>query len=95
MFELSFDRSKSERNVLERGLSFERMVEFDWETAVVRADLRRNYGEPRFRAIGLIGIRLHVAVYTPRYPKLHIISLRKANQRKVRFYEEETESRTD
>ncbi len=95
MFEFSFDRTKSERNALERGLSFERILEFDWDSAVIRPDNRRNYGEPRFRAIGFIGIRLHVAVYTPRYPKLHIISLRKANSREVRTYEEETESRND
>ncbi len=95
MFEFSFDPAKSERNQLERGLSFERITEFSWSTAVIRADDRRNYGEPRFRAIGFIGTRLHVAIYTPRYPRIHLISLRKANQREMRTYEKETESGID
>jgi uncharacterized DUF497 family protein len=33
-------------------------------------------------------------VFTPRADKVHVISLRKANSREVRLYEQEIESRT-
>jgi len=50
-------------------------------------DLRKDYGERRFQALGLIGNRLHVMVFTPWANKAHVISLRKANKREVKRYE--------
>jgi uncharacterized DUF497 family protein len=44
-------------------------------------DLRKDYGERRFQALGLIGDRLHMMVFTPRANKAHVISLRKPNKR--------------
>ncbi|WP_297728024.1 BrnT family toxin [Limnohabitans sp. Rim8] len=38
----------------------------------------------------MIGDRLNAVVFTPRADKLHVISLRKANQRAVKDYEQET-----
>ena len=88
--EISFDPAKSARNVADRGLPFELAVAFDWSSALVAQDARRDYGEPRFSAIGLIGDRLHVVVFTPRAQAVHVISLRKANQREVRRYAAQT-----
>jgi len=45
MLHITFDPGKNERNVLERGLSFELASEFDFETAYVEADSRRAYDE--------------------------------------------------
>lgn len=88
---ISFDPSKSERNVAERGLSFELVDEFEWSSALIAEDTRRDYGERRFQAIGYIGDRLHVLVFTPRGAAVHVISLRKANAREVRRYEAQAE----
>ena len=44
-------------NTAERGLSFERVREIRWETALVWEDDRRDYGEKRFSGLGLIGRR--------------------------------------
>jgi len=41
--------------VAKHGVFFAAAADFEWESALVRADTRRNYGEPRFTAIGLIG----------------------------------------
>lgn len=95
MFEISFDPAKNERNILERGLPFILVEDFDWESALIFRDDRRNYGEPRFKALGYLLRRLHVLVYTPRFPAIHVISLRKANQREVKFHDQETQSRND
>jgi uncharacterized DUF497 family protein len=83
---ITFDPEKNARNIAERGLSFERVAELDWETAVIVEDIRRDYGEPRLRVIARLGNRLHVAVVTPRGEDLRIISFRRASGREVRLY---------
>ena len=85
--DITFDASKSERNVATRGISFERAADFAWDCALIMEDLRRAYGERRFQALGLIDERLYMLVFTPRDGKVHVISLRKANKREVRQYE--------
>jgi uncharacterized protein len=37
-----FDPEKNARNIAERGLSFERVAELDWDTAVIVEDSRHN-----------------------------------------------------
>ena len=68
---------------------------FDWASALVLEDTRKDYGERRYRALGLIGGRLHAVVYTPRAGLLHIISLRKANRREEKRYATQTKSVPD
>jgi uncharacterized DUF497 family protein len=84
---ISFDAAKNERNIVTRGISLERAVAFEWDTALIVEDIRKDYGERRFQALGLIDGRLHVLVFTPRAAKTHVISLRKANKREVKRYE--------
>jgi uncharacterized DUF497 family protein len=83
---LTFDPSKSERNEAERGMPFSAALEFDWSTALVAEDTRRDYGERRYQAVGFIGERLHVLVFTPRDQSVHVISLRRANGRERNRY---------
>lgn len=93
---ITFDPAKNEANIRERGLPFSLVKEaFDWASAQVIEDTRRNYGERRFRALGYIGERLHAVVYTPRGTEMHVISLRKANRREVRRHGEKAESGAD
>ena len=89
---IRFDSAKSERNRLERGFSFELAGEFEWETAWVSEDQRRDYGEQRLKAIGLIAGGLYVLVFTARGEALRVISLRKANRRERALYEAQTEA---
>lgn len=87
-----FDPAKSERNRECRGFGFELAKEFEWDSAIVSEDRRRDYGEERLQAIGLIGERLHVMVFTRRFDALHVISLRKANRRERSRYEAQTKT---
>ncbi|MCG5260166.1 BrnT family toxin [Cupriavidus gilardii] len=48
-----------------------------------------KYGETRYIAYAPIGTRLHCLVFTLRGDTLRAISLRKANFREVRDYEQE------
>jgi len=87
---IDFDPEKSKKNSHDRGLPFERAIEFDWETAIYREDTRNLYPEKRFVAMGYLDTRLHVLCFTPIEGGVRIISFRKANLREVRRYENET-----
>ncbi len=63
---VSLDPAKNERKITERGLSFELVEEFAWDTVQVFEDDRKDYGEVRLQLWGLIRGRLHIAVVTPR-----------------------------
>jgi len=41
---VTFDPEKNARNIAERGLSFERVAELEWDTAVIAEDTRRDFG---------------------------------------------------
>jgi hypothetical protein len=84
---IEFDPEKNARNIELRGISFEKAVGFEWESAVIIPDTRQDYGEPRYRAFGFIEHRLHALVFAPRAGAIRIISLRKANRREVLRYE--------
>ena len=90
--EISFDQLKSERDELLRGLSFKLAFQFEWSTAIISADVRHDYGEARYLAMGFLAEKLHVLVFTPREKAVHIISLRRANSREASLYEQETKS---
>jgi uncharacterized protein len=90
--EITFDPAKNARNIRDRGLSFESVVDFDFETAIFDIDERRDYGETRYRALGLLGGRVHALVYVATAVGIRVISLRRANMREVRRYEAQTES---
>ena len=81
---LSFDRAKSERNLRERGLSFERASDFDFETARFWEDDRQVYPETRYVALGYLDDRLHVLVFSETEDGIRVISFRKANDREGR-----------
>jgi uncharacterized protein len=90
--DISFDPAKNARNIDVHGISFECVREFDWSQALVLEDIRRDYGERRYRALGSIESRLHVLVFTPREGCVHVISLRKANKREIRLYASQAHS---
>ena len=90
--EIEFDPEKNARNIELRGIPFEEAARFEWDSAVIIPDTRLNYGEPRYRAFGLIDNRLHALVFTPREGAIRGTSLRKANRREVFRYETQTQS---
>lgn len=84
--QVTFDPAKNAKNITERGLPFRMAEEVDWSQAVIIEDTRKDYGEKRWRAFGYIGERLFAVVFTTRGDAMHVISLRKANEREVRSY---------
>jgi uncharacterized protein len=84
----TYDSAKAAANLAKHKVSFAEAERFDWGTALVAEDDRFDYGERRFIAIGLIDARAHVMVFTRRGTRVRLISLRKANRREVRRYEQ-------
>ncbi|MDP2255530.1 MAG: BrnT family toxin [Polaromonas sp.] len=73
-------------------MSFERVANFYFETAVFRQDTRRDYGEIRLRALGYLDGRIHALVFAEAATGIRVISFRRANKREVLMYEQETKS---
>jgi uncharacterized DUF497 family protein len=88
MFE--WDDDKAAANLACHKVAIERVKDFEWNTAQIIVDDREDYGELRMKALGFIGERLHVLVFTERGDKIRVISLRKANKREVNAYERQT-----
>lgn len=90
--EITFDPAKNDVNIGLRGLSFERVADFDFQTAVFWIDSRKLYPETRLSALGLLAGRLHSLVFAETANGIRVISFRKANKREVKRYEQETHS---
>lgn len=84
---IEFDPEKNNKNIIERGLSFENVRNFDFKTALFEIDDRHDYGETRIIALGHIEQRLHVLIFTKREAAIRVISLRKANKKERLRYE--------
>ena len=85
--QIGYDPVKNARNILERGLPFDMVRDFDFATALIVEDTHQDYGETRYRALGLIQGRVYALVYTIRDDVLRVISFRSANKREVKIYE--------
>lgn len=83
---ITYDTAKNNRNIEERGLPFDLVENLDWNSAKIIEDIRKDYGERRFRVAGFINGRLYIVVFTPRNDAVHVISFRKANAREVKEY---------
>jgi len=83
---ITFDPKKNADNIRERQLSFDGVSKLEWSSAVILEDMRKDYGERRFRVFGYIDERLYAVVFTPREGVVHVISFRKANRREVKCY---------
>lgn len=85
--EISYDPAKNAANIANGRPSFDAVVGFDFQSAQVAVDNRKEYGEIRYIAYGFVGTRLHALVFTPTPDGIRVISFRKANKREVHRYE--------
>ena len=81
---ITYDPLKNARNIKERGLSFERAADFDFENALI-AGYSRN-GEMRRVAVGYLDKWLHLLCDIPKPDGIRVISFRKTNKREAKLY---------
>ena len=86
---ITWDEAKAASNLAKHGVAFEAVFEFDWETALVLADVRFDYPEPRLVALSLIGSRVHTLVFTIERRAVRVISLRRSSRKEALRYAEE------
>lgn len=83
---ITFDPAKRDKTLAERGLDFADAGSILDGPVWDFFDDRADYGEERVTAIGFLGERMVVVVWTRRGDDRHIISMRKANDRERAKY---------
>jgi uncharacterized DUF497 family protein len=79
---VEFDPAKEAINLSKHGVSLARWVDLEIQAIIV--DDRFDYGEPRYRAYGLIDGTAHCLVFTVRSGEYRPISLRRAHAKEMR-----------
>lgn len=83
---ITFDPAKDAANLAKHGVSLAQAAQLEWASALIWPDVRGAYGEPRQRALALLGERLYFAALVDRADGRRVISLRKANNREIIRY---------
>jgi len=79
-----FDSEKDAANIAKHGVSLSLAAELVLDEAVVFEDRRKDYGEVRCNAYGLIDGVLYALSFTLRGEDVRVISLRRAREKEVR-----------
>jgi uncharacterized protein len=86
LLEITFDPAKNAANLEKHGVPLELAENVDWSEVWCDIDGRRDYRELREVGYAMIGGRLYCMVFTQRGATMHVISLRKANNREKQNY---------
>ena len=78
---ITFDPAKREATLRERGLDFVDAASVLAGMQYTKEDVRFDYGEQRFQTVGFLDGRMVMIVWTPRKGSIHVISMRKCNER--------------
>ena len=79
---ITYDPEKQKKTLKERGLNFV-------DSILIFEDIRKDYGEKRMIAVGRLVGRMVIVSYVQRGEVKHIFSMRKANEREVKKYQEQ------
>lgn len=78
--QITFDHAENNRNIAQRGLSFELVAAFDWNMAVILPDLREENRTGQWRVLAVISDTMYSAIIRNRDGKMHVCALRKSKQ---------------
>ena len=76
----SLRRREDALNLKQHGIPLGRAVDFDLEHARIEADLREDYGEDGWNALGFLDGQLSNLTFTLRDGFIRVISLRRATR---------------
>ena len=85
---ITFDPEKRDATLKARGLDFADAETVFAHRHTTRQDTRHDYGEDRFITVGLKGNRLVVVVWTLREGACRVISMRDADVKEKRFFDQ-------
>ena len=89
---IEFDPLKNLVNLAKHGLSLTKAMDLDWVRGWLKPDRRRDYGEERVLALVPLGEDLFFLAFVVRGDARRIITLRRANRRECRRYEQHEET---
>lgn len=92
--DFEWDSKKNQSNIEKHEIDFEFAKEVFLGVWLSKPDNRKDYGEARFLALGLLGEFILFVVYTQRKYKIRLISARRANAEERRIYYGYIERRT-
>lgn len=88
---VTFDPQKRQKTLVERQVDFLDAAKVLANKTFEFPDLRKDYGEKRVVAVGYLEKRMVVIVYVGRGDTKQIISMRKANAREIKRYQDQLE----
>jgi uncharacterized protein len=77
--QLEWDEAKRLTNLKKHELDFEDAATVFEGVYLEVEDTREDYGEPRFKVLGMLRNNVIVLIYAPRSESIRIISMRKAD----------------
>ncbi|RGE46137.1 BrnT family toxin [Comamonas testosteroni] len=86
-----YDANKDTINQQKHGIALSLASQIEWSEVLCFVDDRTDYGEVREVGFTVIEQRLYVVVFVQRGDTMRIISLRKANKREIKHYEQASE----
>jgi uncharacterized DUF497 family protein len=86
--EFEWDQNKNLSNIAKHGYSFNAGARIFAGYVLEYTDIRRDYGEIRVTAIGVVDAIELTVIYTMRGEVRRIISVRRSNRRERRTYRE-------
>ncbi len=86
--EFEWDEAKRRDNYRKHGLDFRDAEKVFQEVTITAEDKRQDYGEKRLISLGRLEDIVVVVVYTERSEKIRLISMRRANHKERKAYEE-------
>lgn len=86
---ITYDPEKQKKTLKERGLNFVDSILIFEDEVFEFEDIRKDYGEKRMIAVGRLVGRMVIVSYVQRGEVKHIFSMRKANEREVKKYQEQ------
>jgi uncharacterized protein len=84
--DFEWDEAKRQANILKHGIDFVDAIRIFEGRFTENEDQRRNYGERRYRAFGVIEDEILHVVYTWRGDRRRIITARRARRNERRAY---------
>jgi uncharacterized protein len=85
--QFDFDPEKDAANRTKHGLGLSQFPGFDPGTDLTIADVRQDFGEPRYRSFGRVDGIGYMIAFTVREDRIRLISFRRAHEKEMQRYE--------
>jgi len=90
--QLEWDERKNRRNIEKHGIALSDSGRVFENPLLIRLDERKDYGEPRWIALGNLDGTVVVVVFTRRGDTIRAISIRKGNKHERQVYQDRVET---